>query len=210
MRTTTLWCSVALGGLMSSMVGTASATDHGFYAGVDAGAASYPERSPIDVSRTIFKVDSTRRTDFAWAFTAGYRFNRYLAVEAGFADLGESATKLVDASGDTTAQVEVGVRAKGLTLAVLAHFPSGNWDPYLKLGAINSIVDLRGEAKTEATGFSGFSFSDQNHAKRYLLGVGTRYGVSERWAVSFALDYYVRMRGTTNIFSPRVGFAYRF
>jgi OmpA-OmpF porin, OOP family len=198
---------------MMAAVGTASAVDHGFYAGVDAGLASYPDHLDIDLSRTIYKVESSTHKDFAWTFTAGYRFNRYFALEAGFSDLGQFSSTLVDASGATTSHGKIDLMAKGKTLAALVHIPtSNNWDPYLKLGAIDSIVDVRVEAKFFDT---GFAFTDRNYGPRAFLGVGARYAYTERWALSFAVDYYIRMgngafMGNTNILAPRAGFAYRF
>jgi OOP family OmpA-OmpF porin len=192
--------------------GVAAANDHGFYAGVDAGIAAYPSDAGIELT-TPFKRDSVDSSDFAWAFAAGYRFNRFVAVEAGFADLGELAVKLVDASGTTTAQGKISLTARGKTLAVLAHAPVGNWDPYLKVGVIQSIVDVRFDAKL---GNQGMAFSQQQREPKLLVGLGARYAYSERWALSFAFDYYdVHMDSrtgidTAHITSPRIGFAYRF
>ncbi len=209
MRTTTLACRLVLGSVVMGVAGTAAATDHGFYMGVDAGSASYPNDVRLRFDDRSFERKSSRATDFAWSFTAGYRFNQYLAIEAGFADLGQATTKLVDASGDTAAKGKVDLSARGKTLSLLAHLPVGNWDPYLKAGVIQSIFDLRATARV---GDSEFQYSQRLEEPRVLLGLGTRYAFTEQWAVSFALDYYVKMGGAfrASVASPRIGFAYRF
>lgn len=212
MRTTTLWIGVVLGGSMLGMVRTAAATDHGFYAVVDGGLASYPSDLGVDLSQTIYKRATVKNEDFAWSFTAGYRFNEHIAVEGGFVDLGHFHSKLLDASGATNNEGKFDFAARGKTLALVAHAPFGNWDPYFKVGAIYATVNLT--AETRAAG-RGFSFGGDGYDTRLLAGVGTRYAYTDRWAFSFAVDYYSRL-GThgairsTNVVSPRIGFAYRF
>src|SRR5690349_19522086 len=58
-RTTTLWCSVALGGWMIGAANVAGATEHGFYAGVDGGVASYPYDVRFKVGGTPFDSNGT-------------------------------------------------------------------------------------------------------------------------------------------------------
>jgi long-subunit fatty acid transport protein len=191
------------------VAGTAVADDHGFYMGVDAGVASYPNDVRLRLNGTAYERESSKGTDFAWSFAAGYRFNRYLALEAGFADLGHAETKLVTKTDPNTSRGDVKLSARGKTLALLTHIPIGNWDSYFKVGAMQSIFGTEVRAKVDG---DEFQRSWQNEDTRVLLGVGTRYAFTEQWAVSFALDYYVKMGGplTASVASPRIGIAYRF
>jgi hypothetical protein len=191
------------------VAGTATAADHGFYMGVDAGVASYPNDVRVFLNGTDYERESSKGTDFAWSFAAGYRFNRYLALEAGFSDLGHAETDLVTSADPDTSRGDVKQSARGKTLALLTHIPIGNWDSYFKAGAIHSIFGTKVRAKVDGNEFQS---SWQNEGTQLLLGVGTRYAFTEQWAVSFALDYYVKVGGPgqANIASPRIGFAYRF
>ena len=220
-RTTTLWCGVALGGWMIGAANVARATDHGFYAAVDGGVASYPYDlrfkvggTPFDSNGTTYETKSSRARDFAWSFTAGYRFNRYVAAELGFVDLGHAESKLITTDDPDTdpSKGKATFSARGKTLSLLGHLPMGNWDSYAKVGAIYSTFDAKVAARTPDGG--EFQRSGPSENTSVLLGVGTRYAFTEQWAVSFALDYYLKLGdaglGRQNLISPRVGFAYRF
>jgi opacity protein-like surface antigen len=219
-RTTTLWCSVALGGWMIGTANVAGATDHGFYASVDGGVASYPYDVHLklnglnyDAKGTAYDTKSSPARDFAWSFAAGYRFNRYWAAEIGFADLGHAESEFISAAASNTnsSPGKVTYSARGKTLALLGHLPIGNWDSYAKVGAIHSTFNAEIAARTPVGEFQRSGSQENTSA---LVGLGTRYAFNERWAVSFAVDYYVKLGdvglGRENIFSPRVGFAYRF
>jgi opacity protein-like surface antigen len=195
---------------MIGAMDAAFADDHGFYTAVEGGMGTY-RNDDVDLSRSIFKGEDKDNTSFAWAFAAGYRFNRFLAVELGFSDLGRVTTTLIPRSDDSIAG-EIRSSARGKTLALLVHAPTGNWDPYFKLGAIKAITDLRVDAPLVDQGLPSSVHDEQ---PRVLLGVGARYAFTEQWAVSFAFDYYVNLgaRGdieSKNVASPRFGFAYRF
>jgi hypothetical protein len=212
MRTTTLWCSVALGGLMIGTTGTAAAADHGFYMSVDGGLAAYPDELNAPGPSTSLKQTESDSSDFAWSFAAGYRFNRYLALELGFADLGEAATAFEDEAGPASGRANVRFSARGKTLALLAHAPRGNWDPYFKIGVMQTVIDqdvfLMIPEFAHASRF-------ESREEQLLLGLGVRYAFSDQWALSAAVDFHARLgertySGRGNVTSPRIGFAYRF
>jgi opacity protein-like surface antigen len=198
---------------MIGAANVAGATDHGFYANVDGGVASYPHDVVLKLNDTTYKQKSSHVRDFAWSFAAGYRFNTYLAAELGFADLGHAESPFITAADPDTnpSKGKVTYSARGKTLALLGHLPVGNWDSYAKVGAIHSIFDAKIAARVPN---GEFQRSGAQENTSVLLGIGTRYAFTERWAVSFAVDYYVKVGevglGRQNLFSPRVGFAYRF
>jgi hypothetical protein len=211
---------VLLGSLMIGAAGTAAANgDSGFYMDAEAGIALYPKGLAIGGATAVLKRGPMKQNDFAWAFAAGYRINSYVAIELGFVDLGAVSGPLVDPTGATKNRGEVGVSARGKTLSVLAHLPSGNWDPYLKFGVMQAIINRSIEGQSllfkdfEISGFSRFS---RNESPKAVLGVGFRYAFSDQWALSAAVDYYPRLtkdaydNGGGNVTSARAGFAYRF
>jgi opacity protein-like surface antigen len=198
---------------MIGAANVAGATDHGFYANVDGGMASYPHEVRLKLDGTTYEPKSGHATDFAWSFAAGYRFNRYWAAELGFADLGHADSNFITAADPDTdpSKGKVQYSARGKTLAFLGHLPAGNWDSYAKVGAIHSIFNAKIAARTSV---GEFQRSGPQENTSVLLGIGTRYAFTEQWAVSFAVDYYLKLGeaglGRENILSPRVGFAYRF
>jgi long-subunit fatty acid transport protein len=80
----------------------------------------------------------------------------------------------------------------------------------VRVGAIQTIFDNKVVARV---GNDAIQRSAPTENTNWFAGVGTRYAFTEQWAVSFGLDYYVKIgdaRGKANVPSPRVGFAHRF
>src|SRR5439155_18733595 len=69
------------------------------------------------------------KKDTAWKLYAGYRFNRFFAAEAGYADLGKASfsTTIVGAPSGTTPAPPFPItgtaKARGAFLSALAHWP---------------------------------------------------------------------------------------
>ena len=83
---------LAILGLASSMAltGPALAQDMGFYAGLSFGQSS----ADVDCAGAT----SCDEEDTAWKIFGGYQFNRHLAVELGYTDLGEFSASAPGAS----------------------------------------------------------------------------------------------------------------
>jgi Outer membrane protein beta-barrel domain len=213
MSTRTLAGLGALGILAIAASGSALADESGFYAGFDVGIASRPDPLKLDSTAEPLVRERTDNSDFAWSLVIGYHFNRYLALEAGVTDLGAASTALVEGEGEAeVVRSKLSVSAQGATLAMLAHLPSGNWDPFFKVGVMQSTVKVRGDARI---GDSQFSGSEQSKDPVAFAGVGVRYAFREEWVVSFSLDYYIGVMniddiGRADVLSPRIGFAHRF
>jgi OOP family OmpA-OmpF porin len=75
MRNTTLLSTLLLSSTFGAMAFGANAQDHGFYSGVGTGQSHIDEGSYNDRDR-------------AFSVFGGYDFNKYIGVEAGYADLG--------------------------------------------------------------------------------------------------------------------------
>lgn len=198
-----------LGVLLLGITSHAMAEDHGFYWDIGAGAASYP----VDLKGSLNGVpyiDKKRTTAFAYSFAVGYRFNQYVGMEAGFADFGNPFVNLQDPSDPKKQVGRARLSAKGKSLAVLAHVPMGDWDSFVRVGVLQATLGTRYYFR----GADGSEFDASTSAERpsLLLGVGTRYAIAERWALSFSLDYAARVGSEewANLLSPRVGFSYRF
>ena len=83
---------------LSLAVDTALADDTGWYGGAGFGAvaASYKAADFDDGSISDARVDDT---DTAWKLFGGYQFNRYFAVEGGYADLHNDPDKKTTFAG---------------------------------------------------------------------------------------------------------------
>ena len=208
MRKTSLWCGSTVGALIIGMMGSAKADDHGFYADVGAGAASYPVDLKGQLNGVPYRQEK-RTTAFTYSFVAGYRFNRYIGVEAGFTDFGNPFVNLQDPSDPKKQVGRARLSAQGKSLAMLVHLPTGEWDSFVRVGVLQATLGTRHYIRN---GTFGFDYSSSIESPSLLLGVGTRYALSEQWAMSFSLDYYNKIGGEdwANLVSPRVGFAYRF
>ena len=138
-----------------------------------------------------------------FSLVAGYRFNRYVAVEAGYLDLGEAqyrATGLVDPIGPVApldASLDLDVSAEGPILGLVAFAPIGEkFDLHARGGMFFADVTL--DVRAAAGGASesdDFSASSED----FFLGAGAAYhfthhvaaqrrglGVVERAAIGFA------------------------
>lgn len=156
LKKTAIATLVAAGFLASSASfaqGTRGAQDTGFYAGLHFGQSSAECASAPGVS-----CDDS---DSAWKILGGYQFNRNLAVEVGYANLGEititgGGSRLVV---ETTAWDLVGVGS----------FPINNqFSVYGKLGFHSSETEI-GSAKDDGIDLT--------------YGIGVRYDFSRNLGV---------------------------
>lgn len=200
--------SLALGALMMGIAGTAMADDHGFYMDVGAGAASYP----VDMKGSLNGVayaHTGRANDFAYSFAVGYRFNRYIGMEAGFTDFGNPYVDLKNPSDPTKSVGRARLSAQGKSLVVLAHVPMGDWDSFFRVGVIQATFGTRHYIRQGTAGFDYFASAERPSV---LLGVGTRHAFADQWALSLSVDYANRVgqQDWANLISPRIGVSYRF
>ena len=100
--------------------GSAAAAESGPYVGADLGEALYPQGAywrPVPGS--LLYGNRLDTTDFAWSFRAGYRFNRFFGLEAGYVNLGGYSGPLTDRVNAAAGHGNMSFSAKGETLAAL-------------------------------------------------------------------------------------------
>jgi OmpA-OmpF porin, OOP family len=154
---------VAILGLASAMAftGPAVAQDSGFYAGLHIGQSSADDACE-GVSGPGVSCDDK---DTAWKILGGYQFNRHLAVEIGYTDLGE-----VSASGPGGS---ASIESTAFEVVAVGIFPiADKFSIYGKLGM------YRGD--TEATA-PGVSESESNNDLTF--GFGVRYDFTKNLGV---------------------------
>jgi OmpA-OmpF porin, OOP family len=195
--------------------GPVVAADAGPYVTADLGWAFTPQSVGWRLSPTNELTGSGYHDpDVAWTLAAGYRFNRYFGVEAGYVDLGRFTGSISDRSGLTNGLAELSSSHKGETLAAVGTLPFGQWEAYLKAGA------LRADSQVRVTGSEGTSAIEDGastHTVHGFFGVGLGYNFDAHWRAQFGLTDYVDVGGSRrvgingpNIRVLGVGISYRF
>ena len=126
----------------------------------------------------------------AWSVTAGYRFNRYLAVEASYVNLGTlSASNTIDLSpllGGGSLTLNRELETAGPALTAFGMLPlSDSWELYARAGILFADVDLT--TGINGTGFSGGSRTTSFDSDSTTLGAGAQYDWGGHW--SARLEY---------------------
>jgi OmpA-like transmembrane domain len=194
-------CRLVLSSLLLCAAGSAVAADSGFYIGLDEGWVKYPNVAIREVRTTTLTGTGLNDTNFTWDFTAGYRFDHYLSLEAGYADLGERSGLVRGSSGDTGALGNVSFSAKGETLVVIGTLPFGRWDASLNAGILRADSHL---------GFSGIISSEsyESHITvvntHPLYGASLGYNIDSHWRAHFGFTTYREVGSTDGIPGFRV------
>jgi OmpA-OmpF porin, OOP family len=189
---------------------SAWAEDSGFYLGVDAGGSQSPGSLRLYVDQSTLVSRDVHTTDFSWALNAGFRFNRFVALELSYVDLGKLVAPLADVA--TAGQGTYTFSAKGLRLAAVGSYPVGRWEPYLKAGVLRAKV----EASLSGTdGSSAFDIERYTSNSAMFAGLGTHYEIGTRWVIGLELDHYgsIGRRHITGAMTKNAltfGIAYRF
>lgn len=181
-------------------VNPARAADSGPFAAFDLGWARYPQNyytvvssETVVSSATVLTNSTLDRDRLGWSVSAGYRFNQYLSVEAGFVDLGSIAGPLTDSSGITLANAQLQFSVKGETLAAVGMLPLGRWDLFLKGGVFFADTQLQ-------IAGNDTSFQTQ-HA---LFGLGIDRHFAENWSTRVAFTDYLSVGSTSRIRGPNI------
>lgn len=171
----------------------------GFYLGLGAGESSFDiEGAELDgvVLNALFSQgllvtsgsSSFEDSDTTLAVFAGYHFNPYIAVEAGYLDLGAAeyrSTGIVNPPGpvlSAPAAVNVDVESTGFTLAGLGSLPLGNVvNLHGRLGLFFAQTDLSVAVRVASTSGSDTETLDSIGA---FFGVGAGFNFGEHWSLS--------------------------
>lgn len=170
--------ALAVAGLM--VAGGAVAGEQGYFAGLSVGSA----RTGLTANEV--GANTFERSDTAYKVYGGYQFNRNLAVEGSWNELGKYKATGPDAS----------LKATALNVSVVGLYP------------VNGQVDLIGKAGLAHTRVSADGSSSSND---YTLGAGLRYKFDRNWEVRGEWDHFHDFADTgknMNVYS--VGAAYSF
>jgi OOP family OmpA-OmpF porin len=210
---------------MSSFATSAMAQDEaaGFYFGAFGGQASYDAQDQLDeffleafdmAGLEVLEAESDLDEATAFGVTAGYKFNRYFALEASYIDLGSadySGEGLVT-DGFFTIPMEVGasLEAKGPAAAAIASIPvSDAFALYGKIGLFFADSEFSVSVEGDSVG-DPLTTSTQE----VFFGAGLAWSIGERFSLDLAFQRFTDVgdeeeTGETDIDLVTVGFAYR-
>ena len=193
-----LTCMLVAGGLLPL---TASAQSS-WYLGASAGQSAI-KASSGDVE-TGFLLDdgftasgtTLDKKDTGWKAYAGYRFNGFLAAEAGYADLGKASfnTTIVAAPSGTTPSppfpIHATAKARGAFLSAIAQWPfTQDFSLFARAGAFRSDAEF-----TEVIPGTGIT-----RVSRTERRTDANYGVGLQWMFSGTLGARLEWERFRNI-----------
>jgi OOP family OmpA-OmpF porin len=171
---------LAILGLASAMafVGPAFAQDTGFYLGGALGQTSVD----LDCTGTTSCDDE----DSSWRIFGGYQFNKHLALEFGYADLGESTASVSVPPFIATGTLEATV----WDLVAVGSLPiADRFSIFGKIGLYRADTDF----SVTVPGLGSASESDSNTDLTY--GVGARYDFTRNLGVRLEWQRYQDVGG---------------
>ncbi|MBM0106939.1 outer membrane beta-barrel protein [Steroidobacter sp. S1-65] len=184
-----------------------NADESGPYLSAGLGRVDAPDNASLGALR-----GQTDNDVWSWTVGVGYRFNKNIALELGYLDLGElESGNLTDPTGSTDARARAGFAADGATFALVGTFPIGRWEPYVKAGVMFSSTELRFSGSTDSVPFAGRITDDTEDP---LYGAGVRFTVAEPLQVYLDLTYLDDVgehdTGQSNYLNGSAGVLWRF
>jgi OOP family OmpA-OmpF porin len=193
MRTSLTVVALCIGAALFGTSGPARAQAH-WYLGATLGASNAnitQEAVPVTgATSSVFLTDSR---DPGFKVFAGYRFNRYFAVEGGFAWLGEfQATTQVTAP--TTGALTADIRVIGLYIDAVPTLPLGDrFAAFAKVGVLLSETRTTRStygAVTPAPGLNATASIDQPN---WSYGLGAQYDLDKTVTLRFVWERYIKL-----------------
>jgi opacity protein-like surface antigen len=132
------------------------------------------------------------KTDSGWKGSLGYRFNRFLALEAGYADLGEAtfSTTIVDVPPGSTGlpstpfPIKATATADGAVLSAVLHLPLGDYvSVFAKAGAFRWQAEFT--ERISGTGITRVHRSEEQTDPAYGVGADVKLTEAVRARVEF-------------------------
>lgn len=194
-------------------VNAASAETTGLYFGFTGGATSvdmggskrdFDETFALPLAEAfliggvdVLSIESSLDdSDIGWGLQVGYRFNRYIAAEVGYVDLGEAlyeAILTVD-DGVETFPVEASARfvSSGPTAAVLGILPIGErFDVHARAGVY--LADTRLRSRVRDIEFADNIAHNEIDAgeQEVFVGLGGAWNINDSYSLRFEYQRFL-------------------
>jgi len=191
MRSSLTLVAMCMGATLLGTSGPARA-EAGWYIGLTLGSSNAnitQEAVPVTgAASTVFLTDSR---DPGVKVFAAYRFNRYFAVEGGFAWLGEfQATTQVTAP--TAGALNADIRVIGLYIDAVPMLPLGDrFAVFAKVGVLLS------ETRTTRSTFGTVTTASNANASidqpNWSYGLGVQYDLAKNVTLRFVWERYIKL-----------------
>ncbi len=162
--------------------GAARATESGFYLGGAVGQSEFKDIGELeDICRDAGIQCNTNENDTAIRLFGGYQFNNYIAIEAGYLDLGT-----LDAGVSQPISATASFKFSGGSLSLLPQIPLG------EVAAIFAIAGV-GVGKAELIGrvpSVGIDERDSATVPAVILGFGGAVNLGRRVTLRAAWERY--------------------
>ena len=180
--------------LALSALSAPAAAEVSWYAGA-AGGQSRTDHELVENRESTLLFATDIRTDFddsdtAWKAFAGLRFNRVLALELSYADLGSHRMRTTLMGGEPPLPAAIIINRKvtgyGLDLVGTMPLDIDRLDIFAKVGVFRSRIeaDATLEGNIEFSGGAGERFrSTKRNEENLHLGLGVQYWFTPRFAV---------------------------
>ncbi len=162
--------SIVAGAVLALSAGAAfaqsssSENDRGFYAGAGLGQFNVKVHG---IAGTLDEFDSD---DLSWKIFAGYRLNRYLALEGAYVNFGEPTDDFSTAGS----RGDYSIRLSGFAPYVVGTLPLGeSFEAFAKLGYY--FYDLKVRADLDDLGGNVFRSDDSGEDVVWAVGLGTTF-----------------------------------
>lgn len=203
----------------------AADNDRGFYWGFDLGQFQYNlDKRALDnvvidgivgSGLTILSgASDTSEDGFTWGLMGGYQFFKYLAVEAGYVDLGTAEYRANVSASDIGGTYAISERleydSRGFVVSALGILPFDAWSLYGRLGYYLANNDA---TVTTIVDDSGVSFKDGDNSQDFYWGVGGGY-TQGHWTLRLEYQQYMDVGDTPQFESDidriTIGAIYKF
>ena len=170
---------------------TAAAEDSGFYLGGSVGYVDYDEdKGDVNAALALAGVTGTVLVDdedLGWKSFWGYNFNKYMAIEGAYVDLGEvdgdfTVTAPLPGAGKSVVEVD------GFTVLGIGQYPVlEQLDIFAKVGAY--FWDAEGRI-TLNSGASQAAFETDEDGTDLVYGAGAAWNFTEHLTVPAEWERY--------------------
>ncbi len=192
----------------------AVAADSGWYVGGNVGLSEATiddkriTRSLLDQGFATASMDDDE-SDIGYKLFGGYQFNRYVALEGGYFDLGKFSFTATTTGPDGTLNGDIALN--GVNADVVGFLPLGE-----KLAVTGRVGANYARAKASFSGTGAVTVLDPSPSNRdtgYKFGLGLQYDVTESLglraeAERYRIDDTVGNKGDVDLYSA--GLVYRF
>lgn len=175
-----LMCAAWIG---MALAGDALAEESGLYVRADLGRSEMRNEAGLGSPNNTVAED---KSDSSWALGVGYHFNRYIALDLGYVDLGKAEAYLstpapIEFSGHSSVAIE------GTTVALMGMLPIGRWGPYVKAGMLFSKTESRfdGQLLGSSVGYRG-----ADHDEDPFFSGGLRYAAASPLQIYLDVTYF--------------------